>query len=141
VTTGYPDERVRAQLDRLRRIRPRDMVVRFAFGAVVSAAAGVITVTAGPRTGGVLMAFPAILLASLTLVAKEEGLRSARDDVRGAVFGAVGFIAFAVVCATLLGRLDGALVLVVATAAWALVSLGAYLVVRLVAARRRGHQH
>ncbi|MFH7339441.1 hypothetical protein [Streptomyces sp. KHY 26] len=37
--------------------------------------------------GGVLFAFPAILPASLTLVAKEEGLRGARDDASGTRHG------------------------------------------------------
>lgn len=113
------------------------MAVRFAFGAAVSTIAGMISATAGPRAGGVFLAFPAILLASLTLVAKEEGLRTARDDARGAALGALGFVAFAVVCAASADVLNGWLVLVLATLAWAVVSLGAYLAVRLSAARRR----
>jgi hypothetical protein len=56
----------------------------------VSAVAGVISAVAGPRAGGVFLAFPAILLASLTLVAKEEGPARARDDARGAIFGTLG---------------------------------------------------
>ncbi|MGI8330520.1 DUF3147 family protein [Actinomadura scrupuli] len=137
--TGRP-ERVRMQPSRLRQVRPRDMAVRFGFGAAVSTIAGVISATAGPRAGGVFLAFPAILLASLTLVAKEEGLRTARDDARGAALGALGFIAFAVVCAVFADVLNGWLVLVLATLAWALVSFSAYLAVRLRPAitRRRG---
>jgi uncharacterized membrane protein (GlpM family) len=113
------------------------MAVRFAFGAAVSTIAGVISATAGPRAGGVFLAFPAILLASLTLVAKEEGLRTARDDARGAALGALGFVAFAIVCAAFADVLNGWLVLVLATLVWALVSFSAYLVVRAATARRR----
>jgi uncharacterized membrane protein (GlpM family) len=112
------------------------MAVRFAFGAAVSTVAGVISATAGPRAGGVLMAFPAILLASLTLVAKEEGLCTARDDARGAVLGALGFIAFAIVCTVFADVLNGWLVLVYATLAWAVVSFSAYLIARVSSGQR-----
>jgi uncharacterized membrane protein (GlpM family) len=109
--------------------------VRFAFGAVVSAIAGVVSATAGPRAGGIFLAFPAILLASLTLVAKEEGLRTAREDAQGAALGAIGMIAFAALCWALADRLSGPLVLALATAGWLLVSLAAYGLVRLGAGR------
>ena len=49
------------------------LAVRFAFGAGVSFLAGVVSTIWGPHLGGVFLAFPAILLASLTIVAKEEG--------------------------------------------------------------------
>ncbi|MCW2945877.1 MAG: hypothetical protein JWR24_2594 [Actinoallomurus sp.] len=115
---------------RLRDIRLRDILLRFVFGAAVSAVAGAVSLVWGPRAGGLFLAFPAILLAALTLVAKEEGLPSARDDARGAAIGSVGMLAFAIVCA-LVARHDGGLAaLGAATAAWAFVSIGGYLLVR-----------
>jgi uncharacterized membrane protein (GlpM family) len=108
------------------------MAVRFAFGAAVSAIARIISLAAGHRAGGVFLAFPAILLASLTLVAKEEGLRMARDDARGAALGAIGMIAFAALCWGSADHVNRWLVLGLATAAWLLVALAAYGLLRLV---------
>ena len=71
------------------------------------------------------MAFPAIL----TLIEKKEGPRSADIDAMGAVMGAVGMVAFAVVVATTIGRLNVVLALGLAAAAWVVVSMGLYLLV------------
>ena len=108
----------------------RDWLIRFAFGAGVSALAGIVSALAGPLVGGLFLAFPAILLASLTLVAQEEGVRQARNEARGATFGTVGLLAFAVVLAVLVGRAPVWLALVAASAAWVVVAIGAYLVAR-----------
>lgn len=129
---GRPQVEVR--LGRLRDIRPTAMLLRFAFGAAVSVVSGVVSDLYGPRAGGVFLAFPAILLASLTLVAKEQNLRAARDDARGAAIGSIGMIAFAVVCAAGAHLAGGLVALGTATVAWALVSTIGYLLVR-----RLGH--
>jgi len=121
---------VRMRLGRLRDATPKDWLIRFAFGAGVSALAAVISEVAGPRIGGLFLAFPAILLASLTLVAKEDGPHPAREDARGATLGAAGLVAFALTGAVLLGRVPIAVALIAATAAWALVAFGAYVVMR-----------
>jgi uncharacterized membrane protein (GlpM family) len=115
---------------RLRDVRPKAMLVRFAFGAAVSAAAGVVSTAYGARAGGVFLAFPAILLASLTLVAKEQNLRAARDDARGAAIGSVGMIVFAIVCAVSAHALGGLIALGAATVAWVLIATGGYLLAR-----------
>jgi formate hydrogenlyase subunit 3/multisubunit Na+/H+ antiporter MnhD subunit len=78
----------------------RDWLIRFGFSVV----AGVVSVVAGPKVGGLFLAFPAILLASLTLVAREEGSGRARDDARGAAFGTIGMLAFAVAVGVLAQR-------------------------------------
>jgi hypothetical protein len=62
-------EPVRVQPAELRDASGRDWVMRLGFGAGVSALAGIVAALAGPRVGGLFLAFPAILLASLTLVA------------------------------------------------------------------------
>jgi uncharacterized membrane protein (GlpM family) len=108
----------------------KDLLTRFLFGAVVSAVAAVVSKLAGPFAGGFFLAFPAILLASLTLVAKEEGGRAARDDARGAALGTLGLIGFALVAAALLTHRTAWLALGVATIVWAAVSLAAYAIAR-----------
>jgi uncharacterized membrane protein (GlpM family) len=121
---------VSADAGKLRTPPARDWLIRFAFGAGVSAVAGVVSEIAGPRVGGLFLAFPAILLASLTLVAKEEGVKKARDDARGAAFGTIGLVAFAVVVALAATRWPLWSTLTVATVAWAVIALAAYGVAR-----------
>jgi Protein of unknown function (DUF3147) len=105
-------------------------LIRFAFGAGVSALAGVVAALFGPRIGGVFLAFPAILLASLTLIAEEDGLRQARDDARGATFGTAGLFVFALVVAATATRWPLWAALGLAGLAWAVVSLGLYALAR-----------
>ncbi|MGK4585174.1 DUF3147 family protein [Kitasatospora sp. HPMI-4] len=129
--TSHRNDGIRLELRAVRRVRSRDLLVRFAFGAGVSALAGTVTVLLGPFPGGVLLAFPAILVASLTLVAKEEGLRSSRDDARGAALGTFGLLAFALATAVLMPRVSAWVALPAATAAWAVVAGSAYAVARI----------
>lgn len=100
--------------------------VRFAAGAGASLAAALVSEFFGSTVAGPLLALPAILIASLTFIAGEDGLRAAVDDSRGAVLGALGLVAFAVVCWRLLGTMQTWLVLLAATAAWAATSLLLY---------------
>jgi hypothetical protein len=125
---------IRAEPGKLRNPPARDWLIRFAFGAGVSAVAGVVSEVAGPRVGGVFLAFPAILLASLTLVAKEHGINKARDDARGAALGTLGLIAFAVIVAVAATRWPLWATLTVATVAWAVVALAAYGIARMLGA-------
>ncbi|MFE9309930.1 DUF3147 family protein [Streptomyces sp. NPDC088353] len=123
-------DRMRVDLRAAARTPRKDLLLRFGFGAGVSLLAAVVSRLFGSFVGGVFLAFPAILLASLTLVAEEEGLMSARDDARGAALGTLGLVAFAVVAAVLLRHHSAWLALGAATAAWLVVSLGAYGVAR-----------
>jgi len=127
-------DEVRTHVGKLREPPARDWLIRFGFGAAVSAIAAVGSLLAGPRVGGVFLAFPAILLASLTLVAKEEGTDQARDDARGAAFGTLGLIAFAVVVLLTATRWPLWATLTAATAAWAVVASSAYAVARVLGA-------
>jgi uncharacterized membrane protein (GlpM family) len=124
-TAVQPDTRA----GKLRQAPARDWLIRFAFGAGVSALAAVVAKTAGPVVGGLFLAFPAILLASLTLVAKQEGGHRAREDARGAALGALGLIGFALVVWGTTPRWPVWLTLTAATLAWAAVSGVAYLIV------------
>ncbi|MGI8507526.1 MAG: DUF3147 family protein [Solirubrobacteraceae bacterium] len=121
-----PREPVRVRPGGAGELRARDLVIRFAFGAGTSIAAGVTTLVFGARTGGILLAFPAILAASLTLIAEESDKRQAREDARGATAGAVALGCFAAVAALLFGALPGGAVLAIATGSWALVAVGIY---------------
>src|SRR5437763_1756121 len=92
---------------------------RFAgvFSAAPSVALGSLLVTAA-FTGNHDVALSARgMLASLTLVAKEDGARQARNEARGATLGTLGLIGFAAVLAVTLPRLAA------------------------VSGRRRGHGH
>ena len=108
----------------------RDYGVRFAFGAAVSAAAGLAGLRFGPRVGGLFLAFPAILPAALTLIEQKDGEGPADADVQGGVLGAVGLLAFALVVFAGVQGLGALLALALALAAWACVSSGLYLLLR-----------
>lgn len=96
------------------------------FGALTSIVSAMVSLGFGPRVGGLLLAFPATLAASLTLVASDEGKEDAREDARGAVLGAIGLGCFALVGACLFEKLPGAVVLALGSMAWAMVAIGVY---------------
>jgi hypothetical protein len=127
-------DRIRVHPAALRQPTPKDWLIRFAFGAGVSGIAAIIAKLFGPQIGGLFLAFPAILLASLTLVAKDDGPRQARNDARGATLGALGLIGFAVVGAATMRRWPPWAALLAATAAWALIAFGGYLLARRLGA-------
>ncbi len=86
--------------EKLAETRISEFAIRFFFGGVVSVAAALIGMAAGTAIGGIFTGFPAILLASLTLIARHEDREHASSDAAGAAVGAVGFVA----CAILLWR-------------------------------------
>jgi hypothetical protein len=87
-------------------------------GATVSVVAAVVGKVIGVRFGGTLLAFPAILPASLTLIQEEEGTRRADRDAIGAILGAVGLVIFGMVAEATFGRLEPALALALAILGW-----------------------
>jgi len=111
---------------KISQVRPRDLGYRFLAGAITSVVAGAITLAFGARVGGVMLAFPAILGASLTLIEKEEGNIDAREDCRGATMGGLALGVFAAVAALTLGSLSGALALGIAAASWVLAAVAGY---------------
>ena len=123
--TGGPDRggrnRIRFDPGAVRRTTSRQAVVRFVAGAGASLTAALVSQFAGSAVSGPLLALPAILIASLTLIADEEGVPAAVEDAKGAVAGGVGLVAFALVAAALLGAHPTWLVLLLATVAWAVV--------------------
>jgi Protein of unknown function (DUF3147) len=125
--TSRVNERPAFSPDRVRQVSPRDVGYRFLAGALTSAAAGAITLAFGARAGGIFLAFPAILAASLTLIEAQNDSAEAREDARGAVLGGCGMAAFAAVAALLFGHVSGPLVLLAASGAWMAVALLGYL--------------
>lgn len=106
----------------LHKTKPSQYLVRFAFGGLISVGAAALGAHWGPGVGGLFLAFPAILPASLTLLKDKGGTRQACDDARGAVLGSLGLCAFALTVMST-GRAPLVQVLLLATAAWALTSV------------------
>lgn len=105
-------------LGKLRQVRLRDYVIRFALGAAISVAAALVGKYIGVRFGGTLLAFPAILPASLTLIQEKEGSRDADRNAIGAVLGGLGLAVFATLAEVGFGHLAPAVVLVASLTAW-----------------------
>lgn len=130
---NQPDqEHPKLDLGKIHSLQPREYLVRFAFGAAISAVAGGLTLGAGPYVGGLFLAFPAILPATLTLLEKKDGLAQALADIRGAVIGSLALIAFAVTAMALL-RINPAGALAAALLAWVCAGALVYVVLRLMA--------
>ena len=70
--------------------------LRFGFGCGIALVSGLVGMLFGPKVGGVLLGFPAVLPAALTLIQKKEGKDEASVDSVGAVLGATAMIVFAV---------------------------------------------
>jgi Protein of unknown function (DUF3147) len=128
---------VAADPGNLREIKPRDLAVRFAFGAATSVIAGGATLLYGPHAGGVFLAFPAILTASVTLIEKDEGMAAAVHDVEGAVLGAVGLALFAIAFEATIERAAVGWALVLSMATWLATSVALYLTVEIARRVRR----
>jgi Protein of unknown function (DUF3147) len=117
---------------RLGNIDVREVAIRFVFGAAASLLAGCTTLIFGPRVGGLFLAFPAILAASLTLIEKKEGNRAAVHDIKGAVLGAVGLAAFALAFEAALRTTALGFALALGFGTWIATSVGLYLTIELI---------
>ena len=98
-------------------------MVRFIFGGAVALAASAVGEAFGPRVGGLFLAFPALLPASLTLIKRHDGRSAAAQDARGALLGSVGLTSFAVVVWATVGWRAPWLSLSLPLLAWATVSV------------------
>ena len=110
-------------------------LVRFVFGGLVTALAGIIAKRYGPEIGGLFLAFPAIFPATATLLEKHEKQKEMPDgravrarevagvDAAGAAMGSLGLMAFAVIIWRWLPRYPLVPVLITATLAWLLASV------------------
>jgi hypothetical protein len=121
--------------DELGAHRLRDYVIRFCFGAGITLVAGLIGMKFGPKLGGVFLAFPAILPASLTLIEQKEGRERAAIDSIGAVLGAIAMIAFAVVVSLSVVKLGTVVALGIALVIWLMVAVALYALVEAIFGR------
>jgi hypothetical protein len=129
--------KVSLRLSRIRKTSAKEWAVRFLFGGLITMLTGVITYFSGPVIGGLFLAFPAILPASVTLVKKHSGQQAAGWDAAGAVLGSIGMLAFGAVVWTLAARAPAWVVLAIALAVWLIVSAGLWLLHDRVRARQR----
>lgn len=110
----------------------KQMAVRFALGAGVSIVAGIISKAVGARFGGLFLAFPAILPASLTFVEDKENRGMADRDAMGAILGGLALVVFAAVGESMFHRRNSAVVLMLALMAWLVCSFVLYTVMALI---------
>ena len=115
------------EVERFEKIDASELAIRFAFGAAASLLAGCTTLIFGPRAGGLFLAFPAILAASVTLIEKKEGNRAAVHHIKGAVLGTVGLATFALAFEAALRTTALGFALALAFGTWIATSLGLYL--------------
>jgi hypothetical protein len=130
---------VKLKLSALSGTSPREYLLRFALGGAATVVAGLIAAGFGPVVGGLFLAFPAIIPASVTLIEKHvrerkekaglagsrRGKQAAALDAIGAALGSFGLAAFAVVVWLTIGRF-AAWAPVPATAAWTAVAVTAW---------------
>src|SRR5207237_3220548 len=62
-----------------------EYAVRFLFGGLITAAAGIIAKKFGPGIGGLFLAFPAIFPASATLIERHEQQKKQQEGLQGQV--------------------------------------------------------
>lgn len=133
--------RIGVDLSSLKQAKLREEAGRFLLGGAITVLAGLISRRYGPVIGGLFLAFPAIFPAGATLIEKHEterkrrvgcdGRRRGREaaalDALGASMGSMGLAAFAVVLWRWLPKHGADVSLVMAIAAWMLVSGGLWI--------------
>jgi len=115
-------------LSGLRKPAAWEYLVRFVFGGLVTAGAFLISKRFGAAFGGLFLAFPALMPASLTLVKRHDGRACATDDARGGRIGALALTAFAIVVTVTAASWPLPMFLLVATLTWAAVATGLWVV-------------
>lgn len=130
----------------LKQTKWHEYLVRFAFGGLITAAAGIIAKKFGPEVGGLFLAFPAIFPATATLIEKHEtekkqkrgmkgrvrGRNAASVDAAGSAMGSVGLFVFAVIVLHFIAEHNLWLVLGGAMLGWLAVSVLSWLIRRRV---------
>ena len=128
--------RVKIDVSALKKTRWYEFAVRFLFGGLITAGAGIIAKEFGPGVGGLFLAFPAIFPAGATLIEKHEkqkkeraglhgsarGRKAAAIDAAGASIGSIGLFVFALVVKRYLLSHGPWPVLMGATVVWLAVS-------------------
>jgi len=124
--------RVKFDCSALQRTKWHEYAVRFIFGGVITAVAGIIAKKYGAAVGGLFLAFPAIFPSSATLVEKHEmekkeehglhgterGREAASVDAAGSAMGSIGLLIFALLVWRFMPSHKAWLVLAGATVSW-----------------------
>lgn len=132
--------RIQVDLSTFGQTKWYEYAVRFLYGGLITALAGIITKKFGPGNGGLFLAFPAIFPASATLIEKHEkekkrplglsgagrGRRAASVDAAGSSMGSIGLFVFALVVSQFLTRDRVWIVLGGATLLWLGVSVAVW---------------
>ena len=132
--------RIEVDLSTLGQTKWHDYAVRFLFGGLITALAGIIAKKFGPGIGGLFLAFPAIFPASATLIEKHEmekkeslglkgearGRSAASIDAAGSSMGSIGLLVFALVVSKFIATDRAWIVLGGATAVWLGVSIAVW---------------
>ena len=75
--------RIGLDVSSMQHFRWRDYAVRFVFGGIVTALAGLIATRYGPGVAGLFLAFPAIFPAGATLIEKQEREKKRSSSASG----------------------------------------------------------
>jgi hypothetical protein len=142
-TRAHSDDRgplltpIAVEPQRLRRTSWKEYGIRFAFGGIVTAIVGVLGTAFGPSVAGLFLAFPAILVASLTLIGSHDGEMASGADALGAAIGAVGLAGFGVILWALSAHMAGAAVVALATVVWFAIAVACWAVLDGIRRRRK----
>ena len=131
---------IKVDFSTLGRTKWHDYAVRFLFGGLITAVAGIIANKFGPGIGGLFLAFPAIFPASATLIEKHErekkeslglkgaarGRSAASLDAAGSSIGSIGLFVFAFVVRHFLLKDNAWIVLGGSTLLWLGASVTAW---------------
>jgi hypothetical protein len=133
---------ISVSLSGLAQTKPLEFVLRFVFGGVVTALAGLIATQFGPVVGGIFLAFPSIFPATATLIEKHEAKKKKREgmhgrylakcaagaDAAGAAMGTIGLLAFGMLVWQLSESIAPWMMLTTATIAWFTVAMTVWVI-------------
>ena len=133
---------ISVSLSGLAQTKPLEFALRFVFGGIVTALAGLIAAQFGPVVGGIFLAFPSIFPATATLIEKHEAKKKKQEgmhgrylakcaagaDAAGAAMGTIGLLAFGMLVWQLSESVAPWMVLTTATIAWFAVAMIVWIV-------------
>ena len=133
---------ISVSLSGLAQTKPLEFALRFVFGGIVTALAGLIAAQFGPVVGGIFLAFPSIFPATATLIEKHEAKKKKQEgmhgrylakcaagaDAAGAAMGTIGLLAFGMLVWQLSESVAPWMVLTTATIAWFAAAMTVWIV-------------
>ena len=133
---------ISVSLSGLAQTKPLEFALRFLFGGIVTALAGLIGTQFGPVVGGIFLAFPSIFPATATLIEKHEAKKKKQEgmhgrylakcaagaDAAGAAMGTIGLLVFGLLVWQLSESVAPWMVLTTATIAWFSVAITVWIV-------------